>query len=67
MVYLQNRRYLPENQRELRNDESSFSIKAPEAHLAPSKKNYETSVEMRRSYETLRDEKSVKLSVKLVC
>lgn len=55
MVYLQNRRYLPECEKQLRCDKTSFPDKAQEVRAAPPKRDYTISSETRRCFDSLKD------------
>ena len=55
MVYLQNRRFLPEGDKELRHDKTNFPVKAPEVDEAPLKRRFKTSSEVRQCVDTLKE------------
>ena len=55
MVYLQNRRFLSESEKELRHDKTNFPVKAPEVNEAPLKRRFKTSSEVRQCVDTLKE------------
>lgn len=57
---------MPEYDTKLRHDETSFPIKAQETRLAPPKRNYNASLQTRKSYDTLM-EKLVIYLYKHIC